>query len=82
MNKNQWIYRPKDEEHELLLKFLEENPEYKSMAQVVRESVLRLVHSGEKGRLYSRWTDLVLDLVKVKEEFMELLLRDTGEDGG
>jgi len=73
---NQWVYRAKDPEHELLQRFMQENPEFTSTAQVVREGVLRLVHDGDKTKLFSAWTDLILSLNKVRDEFMSLLLRE------
>ncbi|KKM15275.1 hypothetical protein LCGC14_1697640, partial [marine sediment metagenome] len=40
----QWVYRPTDKEHELLMRAMERFPEYTSIAQFVHEAMMRMIH--------------------------------------
>jgi hypothetical protein len=72
--KRQWVYRPSDEEHEKLLRFMAENPEYTSTAQVVREGVLRLSYGNDKKKIFSMMDELIEDMKKQKDKFLKLIL--------
>ena len=62
MPRKQWAYRPTDEEHEKLMKAMREQSEYTSVAQFVREGVLRLVHSEDRQKLYTEIDEMIEDL--------------------
>lgn len=73
----QWVYRPRDEEHEKLLKFMADNPEFRSVAQVVREAMLRLFNAEDQNLLFTEVSDLITSLKEDRDKFLEILLRYT-----
>jgi hypothetical protein len=77
----QWAYRPSEEEHEALLKVMAEHPEFTSVAQVIRESVLRFVHAADKRKMFTEVGALIDALKRDKEEFLNLVLRYSEEEG-
>jgi len=80
MPKNiQWAYRPSEKEHEALLKTMAENPEFTSVAQVVKESVLRFIHGDERTKMFTEVGELIENLHRDKEEFLNLVLRYSEE---
>ena len=75
----QWAYRPTDEEHEKLLKAMGEQREFTSVAQFVREGVLRLIHGEDRRRLYTEVEELIEELKETKDRFMRLVLDHSKE---
>ena len=75
MSKKQWVYRPTDKEHEALMRAMERAPEYTSVAQFVREGVLRLVTDGDLGKKYTEVGELIEELHDIKSKFLSLVLR-------
>jgi len=61
------------------MRFISESPEFTSAAQVVRESVLRLVHSDDRRRLYTDISDMIDQLHDTKEKFLNLVLKYSEE---
>ena len=75
MPKKQWTYRPSDEEHELLMKAMEESPEFTSVAQFMREGVMRLIHDNDRRKIFSEVVELIGELNEAKNKFMDLVIR-------
>lgn len=70
----QWVYRPTEDEHELVLKAVKES-EFKSVAQFIREGALRLAHDEDIRPLYTEVGELIEELVELKEKFLNLVLK-------
>ena len=79
MAKRQWVYRPTDEEHELLLRAMEAAPEYPSISQFVREAVMRLIFHDDKRKLFTEVGDLIEDLHKIRKDTLYLILKNVEE---
>ena len=77
MTKRQWVYRPTEAEHEKLLEAMRENPEYPSVAQFIREGVLRLVYAEDQEILFTELSDCI-DLTK---DVLKVLLTKGKDDG-
>lgn len=75
----QWAYRPSDEEHEALLKMMAENPEFKSVAQVVKEAMMRFINGEDKTKFFSEVGALIEALAHDKEQFLNLVLKYSEE---
>lgn len=75
MAKRQWVYRPTDKEHELLLRSMRDHPEYVSVAQFVREGTLRLCHENNRPKLFTQLAELIDELQEAKEKFISLVLQ-------
>lgn len=75
-----WLYRPTEAEHKLLVEAMRETHEYDSVAQFVREGALRLIYDNDRRRLYSEAADLINELVKIKEKFLNLILKHSEEE--
>lgn len=82
MKKRQWVYRPTDDEHEALLRKMAENPEYTSIAQVVREAVLRFVHDDYPSAMFSQLSEIIQDLRAAQQDLDDIFLQlKTGKGG-
>lgn len=71
----QWVYRPTDDEHEALMRAMENHPEYPSIAQFVREAVLRLIADEDIRPLYTEASQLIDELKETKDKFLRLVLK-------
>ena len=80
MPKKQWAYRPTDEEHEKLMKAMREQREFTSVAQFVREGVLRLIHGEDRRKLYTEVEELIEGLKDIKDKTLSLVLRHSEEE--
>jgi hypothetical protein len=76
---HQWVYRPTEKEHEMLMRALSESQEFSSVAQIVRESVLRFVHGSDRKPLYIQVSTLIDELQETKAKFLNLVLRHSEE---
>lgn len=72
--KRQWVYRPTDAEHEKLLAAMADHPEFTSVAQVVREAVMRWVHEDDRRKLFTQIDEMIEDLKGTKDKFLRLVL--------
>lgn len=78
MAKNrQWAYRPTDKEHEALLRVLRQSSEYNSVAQFVREAVLRLILDNDQQRLFTLLGEAIHGLERTKEEIIDVLIQNS-----
>ena len=77
--KRQWVYRPTEAEHELLLKAMEMHPEYPSQAQFIREGVMRLIHGEDRRPLFTQLSDLIEEFREIKTKYQTLLLKNMEE---
>jgi len=75
----QWTYRPTDEEQELMQALMKANPEFTSVAQVVRESVLRFAHESDRSKLFTEVGELIEGLKRDSERFLDLVLKHSGD---
>lgn len=75
----QWVYRPTEAEHELLLRAMERSPEYPSIAQFVREATLRLIHADDRRSLFTELSEAIDELHETKKKFLTLVLRQSEE---
>ncbi|KKL91266.1 hypothetical protein LCGC14_1896340, partial [marine sediment metagenome] len=71
----QWVYRPTDKEHELLMRAMERHPEYTSIAQFVHEAMMRMIHDEDLRKLYTEVGELIEELQETKEKFLSLVLK-------
>lgn len=78
MGKPMWVYRPSEKEHEEILKFRAENPEFTSMSSIIREAVLRFIYSDDISSRYTEIEDVIESLRDSKEKFLDLVLDHSG----
>lgn len=79
MAKKQWVYRPTEAEHEKLMKAMGEQSEYTSVAQFMREGVLRLIHDNDRRKLYTELDTMIEELREAKDKFIRLVLDHSQE---
>lgn len=76
----QWVYRPTDEEHEALRRAMALNPEYTSVAQYMREAVLRMIADHDRRPLYTEIGELIEELKDTKDKFLTLVIKHSEEE--
>lgn len=74
----QWIFRPKEDEHEKMIEAMKEG-RYETRAAFIREAVIRMLHDRDVRPLYSEVEDLIDSLQDARQRFFKTLLHHTEE---